>query len=89
MLFRSAFPQDDGSLLLLHPVTAQLSVANESGSQIWELIDGTRSVGGIADEIGLIFDATPTCVTSEVESFIMLLLERNFVQMRGANREKD
>ena len=77
------FPQDDGSLLLLHPLTARLSVANECGSQIWELIDGVRSVGGIAQEIRLLFDAAPSSVTSEVETFIMVLLDRGFVQMKG------
>ena len=79
------FPQDDGSLLLLHPVTAQLSVANECGSHIWGLVDGVRSVGGIAEEIRLLFDAAPSSVTSEVETFIMMLLDRGFVQMKGAS----
>lgn len=79
------FPQDDGALLLLHPVTAQLSVTNECGLHIWRLVDGVRSVGGIAEEIRRLFDGVPSSETSEVESFIMALVERGFVEMKGAS----
>jgi hypothetical protein len=80
------FPQDDGALLLLHPVTAQLSVTNECGWHIWGLVDGVRSVGGIAAEIRRVFDDVPSSEASEVESFIMELLKRGFVEMKGASR---
>jgi|SRR5215469_13011808 len=78
-----AFPQDDGALLLLHPVTAQLSVTNECGSHIWGLVDGVRSVDGIAEEVRRVFDDAPLSETSEVESFIIELLKRGFVEMKG------
>lgn len=79
------FPQDDGAMLLLHPVTAQLSVINECGSHIWGLVDGVRTVGDIAEEIRRLFDGVPSSETSEVESFIMALSERGFVEMKGGS----
>lgn len=38
----------DGEALILHPSAGTLHRLNETGTRLWELLDGNRSVEGIA-----------------------------------------
>ena len=43
---------------------------NEIGTTIWELIDGKRSIGEIADAIGEAYEVAPEEARRDVEEFI-------------------
>lgn len=41
----------DGDALILHPAAGTLHRLNETGTRMWELLDGSRSVDAIAVEL--------------------------------------
>lgn len=41
----------DGEALILHPSAGTLHRLNETGTRLWELLDGARSIEGIAVEL--------------------------------------
>jgi hypothetical protein len=57
-----------------------ISIAlNSTGMMVWELIDGSRSLGEIAQEISERFIEVPDCVEEDVDECIRLLVEDGFI----------
>lgn len=72
---------DDGTVIV-SPNDGQLSVVNEVGAFIWELIDGHNSVDFIVAEVVDHFDVSLDQARSDVLSFIQALAERQLVTMK-------
>ena len=53
---------------------------NEQGAVIWKLIDGTRSVGAIADCLCEEYDVTREQALTEIGVFLEDLLSRNLIK---------
>ena len=65
----------DGEAVIVLPQSGQVNVLNEVGSRIWELIDGTRSVGEITEAIVAEYDVTAEQAERDVNEFIQELVE--------------
>ncbi len=69
----------DGEAVIVLPESGQVTVLNEVGSRIWELIDGTRSVGEITEAIVAEYDVTAEQAERDVEEFIQELVENKML----------
>ena len=69
----------DGEAVIVLPESSQVNVLNEVGSRIWELIDGTRSVGEIAEVIVAEYDVTTEQAEQDVNEFIQELVENKML----------
>ena len=65
----------DGEAVIVLPESGQVNVLNEVGSRIWELIDGTHSVGEITEIIVAEYDVTAEQAERDVDEFIQELVE--------------
>lgn len=69
----------DGEAVIVLPESNQVNVLNEVGSRIWELIDGARSVGEIAEAIVAEYDVTAGQAERDVSEFIQALVDNKMV----------
>ncbi|HID64386.1 MAG TPA: pyrroloquinoline quinone biosynthesis peptide chaperone PqqD [Anaerolineae bacterium] len=69
----------DGEAVIVLPESGQVTVLNEVGSRIWELIDGTRSVGEITEAIVAEYDVTAEQAERDVEEFIQELVDNKML----------
>lgn len=76
----------EGELLVI-PIMAGVGDAdanlysfNEQGGAIWKLIDGTRSVGAIADAIIAEYEVSREQALREITAFCEDMLSRNLIQ---------
>ncbi len=69
----------DGEAVIVLPQSGQVTVLNEVGSRIWELIDGTRSVGEITEIIVAEYDVTAEQAERDVAEFIQELVENKML----------
>ena len=69
----------DGEAVIVLPESGQVSILNEVSSRIWELVDGTRSVGEITEAIVAEYDVTPEQAERDVEEFIQELVENKML----------
>jgi hypothetical protein len=63
----------DGERVLMHPSDFAYFGLSESGSAVWELIDGARSVVDIAAVLAQEYDADPETITHDVAEFVAAL----------------
>ena len=73
----------DGEAVIVLPKSGQVKVLNEVGSRIWELIDGTRSVGEITEIVVAEYDVTTDQAERDVEEFIQELIEGDMLVLAG------
>ena len=69
----------EGEAVIVLPESGQVTVLNEVGSRIWELIDGTRSVGEITKMIVAEYDVTAEQAERDVNEFIQELVENEML----------
>ena len=69
----------DGWAVLVNLDTARFVVLNPTGILVWQLIDGQRSVCGIADNIERHFRDTPPSVTDDVTALLDILVEEGMI----------
>jgi coenzyme PQQ biosynthesis protein PqqD len=69
----------DGEAVIVLPESSQVNVLNEVGSHIWELIDGTRSVGEITKMIVAEYDVTAEQAERDVEEFTQELVDNKML----------
>jgi len=70
---------EDGSAVLLDLESGSYHGLNETGSAIWELIDGQRTRREIADALRARLDDPPPELDDELTTFLDGLLERGLV----------
>jgi hypothetical protein len=70
----------DGETVLLVPAEEKLLGLNAAAGRVWQLADGTRTVGAIAETIGREFGVEPADVESDVARFVDRLLTRGLLE---------
>jgi hypothetical protein len=80
---RAAFRTIGADVVIVHTLSNRLVKLNETGSAIWQRLDG-RSVDQIAGEIVGLFEVTEEQALSETGAFLEHLLERGFVEIEAA-----
>ena len=63
----------EGRVVLIDADEGELLHLNEVGSRVWELLDGTRSVAQLVDELHTGFDVSPARLRKDVSRFIRRL----------------
>ena len=69
--------------VLLHLKYGQYHGADNVGWTIWSLLDGTRSIAQIAEELQLRFPDAPAHLPEDVNAFLTDLLARDLVEIIG------
>ena len=73
--------------VLLHLKSGQYHGVDNVGWVIWGLLDGSRDVAELADELRHRFPNAPDQLTDDVKNFIQGLLERELVEILAPNPE--
>jgi len=68
-----------GKAVVLHFEGHRMLGLNETGSRIWSLLDGSRTLGQIADEIAVEFGTPREALEGDVLLFVRDLAERDLV----------
>ena len=63
----------EGRVVLIDANEGELLHLNEVGSRVWELLDGTRSVAQLIDELHAGFDVSPARLRKDVSKFVRRL----------------
>jgi hypothetical protein len=66
----------DGEAVLVHPGQGKVRVLNPVGARLWELADGTLTVGGIAQVIAVEYDVDLAQAENDALAFCRDLAER-------------
>lgn len=70
----------DGELILLSPKDFSYFGAAGTGGPVWDLVDGTRTVGQIVAELESQYEAEPGVIRAETVEFIDALREAGLVE---------
>ena len=55
--------------MLLQPATGLTLVLNRTGSAVWSLLDGRRTLAEVAEAIAVSFDVAPEVASGDVLAF--------------------
>jgi hypothetical protein len=69
----------DGEAVIVLPQEGLARILNPSGSRIWELLDGNRTAGGIAETISGEFGISKQQACADVCSFLRELENKKMV----------
>jgi hypothetical protein len=69
--------------LVLKLDSGRMGVLNRVGGRVWELMDGTRSLGQIACECAEYYEVDPGQVEADVIAYAERLLARDMVLLEG------
>ena len=74
----------DDETLLLKLDTGQVSVLNDVGGQVWDLMDGQRQLGDIIQTVGQEYGVERQRVESDIQVFVADLLDRDMLSWSSA-----
>ncbi|MBN1673287.1 MAG: PqqD family protein [Kiritimatiellae bacterium] len=69
----------DGEAVIVEPNKGLVNVVNDSGTRIWELLDGQRTVGAIAESIEREFDVPAETALADALEFLRDCAEKGLV----------
>jgi len=69
----------ENEAVLVMPLRGKVKVLNELGARIWDLMDGTRTVGEIIDAICQEYDAPIDTITTDTTEFLSQLADRGMI----------
>jgi len=81
---RVAFRKIGGSFVLVNIETNRILRLNETGTEIWGLLDG-RDVEGLATGLCALFEVPAAEALADVREFLGLLVSRGLAERRGAS----
>ena len=73
----------DGEAVLVLPDKAEVKVLNEVGARIWELADGTRTIGQIAEQLTEDFEVDIQKAQNDVVEFLQQLEQKGVIQLES------
>jgi hypothetical protein len=76
-------------LSIYHPATQEALLLNQTASDIWRLVDGTRSVAQIVDALAVAYQVDTAEIAPEVERVISDFEQRGLVPRRGSDDDVD
>ena len=71
----------DGESLLYSATRDEASALNRTATEIWELCDGTRTVGAIAQELGQRYGVDEAHLLADVTAAVAMLRARGLVDV--------
>lgn len=74
----------DGESLLYSAMRDEASALNRTATEIWELCDGTKTVGAIARELGLRYGVEESYLLADVLAAVTTLQARGLVDLSGS-----
>lgn len=74
---------DDSAVIVLSD-TGEVTVLNEVGTRVWELADGSHSVGEIIQIIAAEYEVTPDQAQHDVIEFVQSLIEAGALLIEDA-----
>jgi hypothetical protein len=81
---RTASRQVDGEAVIVLPGEGTVRVLNAVGSRVWELADGTRSVGDLVETIHDEYDVDRDQAREDVVEFVTSMVAANLLTMEAA-----
>lgn len=66
---KAVYRMVDGEAVIVEPQNGLVNVINETGSRIWELVDGKRSVAQIADIISSEYETSAQTALKDTTAF--------------------
>jgi len=76
----------DGEAFIVLPHSHVYKILNQVGSRVWDLIDGSRTVGGIAEVIAEEYDVTQDTALKDVNEFLGELEANGMLAPRDAGK---
>lgn len=73
----------DGEAVLVLPEKGEVKVLNEVGARIWELVDGTRKIGQIAEQLTEDFEVDIQKAQNDVVEFLQQLEQKGVIQLES------
>lgn len=73
----------DGEAVLVLPDKGEVKVLNEVGARIWELADGTRTIGQIAEQLTEDFEVDIQKAQNDVVEFLQQLEQKGVIQLES------
>lgn len=70
----------EGEIIIAVPGGEYMEVLNETGSRIWDLLDGSRGLKAIAAVIAEEYDVTPEDAERDVREFVEELSRRRLLE---------
>lgn len=77
---RVAWQRMEDRVLVLDPRKNAAHEFNETGAEIWELVDGNRSMEAIATEIAKRFEVEDEKALQDTQIFLCELVEKDLVE---------
>ena len=74
----------DGECLLYSPARDQASALNRTGTEIWELCDGARSIGAIARTLAARYGVDEELLVDDIAAAVSMFRERGLVDVADA-----
>ncbi len=74
----------DGSAVIVLSDSGTVTVLNEVGTRVWELIDGARSVGAIAQTIESEYEVSLEQATQDVDELLQQLLDAQAIVLKDS-----
>ena len=74
----------DGECLLYSPVRDQATVLNGSATEIWQLCDGSSSIGAIARSLAERYRVDEKLLLDDIAAAVTMFRERGLVEVAGA-----
>lgn len=71
----------DGEAVIVEPLYGLVNVINEIGSRIWELLDGKRSAGRIAEIIASEYEVHPQVAMDDTLQFLSEMSEKKLLKI--------
>jgi pyrroloquinoline quinone biosynthesis protein D len=73
----------DGEALLYSATRDEASALNRTATEIWELCDGTRTIGAIARALGQRYGVADASLLADVTAAVTMLRARGLVDLSG------
>jgi hypothetical protein len=84
----AAYQIIDGEAVIIVPSEQMVNVLNPVGSRIWDLADGRKSVGEIAEILTREFDVSYETALKDAMEFTGDLAEKNVIGFAGEEKKK-
>ena len=71
----------DGEITIYHPTLTTAVYLNETGALIWELCDGTRTIGNIIELLSEHYPESSEQIETDVKQLIAQLIEHDIGEL--------
>ncbi len=69
----------DNEAVIVSPMESEVTVLNDAGAFIWKLMDGSRDITQIAEELSGEFDVSTDAAENDVSEFIEDLANKKLI----------